>query len=414
MVHLLCFPSEILLRICDFLDAYDVQSFSCCNKFIFELTEEKRHATISLSNLPRPRGRPCHPFLFLLKILLSPQFASHIKGITFGPWRYMKDLGSEDYYSEELLYDICTVLLSHQYLRENQIKDYHRLLRCFNCGSDFEWDLFAFMVLENLPNLQVVNICDQKFIPNPLRGLFKDFLFESKIARRYTPSKLSRLREVDLSYSSFPDYCRLPVELFTLPSLRFIRGTHIRIPGLLAQSSLMCRAEIEEIHFSSSHFDPDCLARFLVHAETLTSFTYEQVTDEEELWRPAKLLEGLRYCAWRSLTQLDLTIDSEMCLPMQVDLRGFKVLKTLRLSSYLLYHLRPPPMEDRGFDAKGRIICREDQPRSPTEEDGRILTDFHRDFYYSRSSRLFAVRDPLRRPTTMGTSMPSQAYNYSI
>ena len=161
-------PGELLLHLCDHMTMRDVVSISLCNRYLYELAEEKRYSRIFLGN-PTPIGqqypdperdseRLFHPLLFLRMILLSPDLAKFVRVVNLDYWWTPADY---IYYfiGENVKADISQILLSKNIIKPENVEELYRMMDWNDDRNDGRWAYLTVYILMLLPNVRLIHDC---------------------------------------------------------------------------------------------------------------------------------------------------------------------------------------------------------------------------------------------------------------
>lgn len=346
MPRLMELAVEIILKICDHTDTWTIQRFARCNRFLFELTEQKRYERISFRDsdpFNTTSEFPTNPLLFLHRILWSPHLALFPKVLTLGVfWYEVAELYEKDG-EDDLRYEICTAISSTGRMAIEEVEGWYSHFLCADRHTKL--NMVIVQILKFLPNVQSI-----QFLNGFFDGLLVQDLFDTAL-RHSAPllgiskprsSVLGKLRRVYLdNHLSNPDDEGIPlmVKVGSMPSVTTLSARSIYWSSNdIIQQDLMRCTDLQHLDFQESEISIDIIQALVKQSGDLRSFRYEHDNSCTGLvWDPTHTIRILHEYAKDTLASLDLTKCSpEVTSVLASDLSDFHALGSLRLDAFLL------------------------------------------------------------------------------
>ncbi|KAI4270994.1 MAG: hypothetical protein LQ337_006327 [Flavoplaca oasis] len=345
-LDLLSLPNEIITQVIDELDLTDTWSVAQTSKAIHHVSQPamKRHrvykAEFSLVRLGEPymdnddtRFEGSLPLVFLEQVIREPRIASYLTDLRLSLW---SDVPDDDFRAEQQL---PAVILAAIYNCPYIVDEVALLMP----KGQAHQVAFLLTLLPNLRSMAMRCMCDE--IVPVAEMVWNIVQVNHNMSSAAQGKALSKLTKISIEHHDTEN--GQDVVLFapfmSLPSMRSLCGRMIRgeIDGYPCTTFHDFRAvehsQMDEIEMLYSSIDSAIWELILKPIENLKRLTYEHagaIVGNAE-YDGLGITEHLRKYASHSLQHLDLTCDLGYNEEDQFvgDLKGFKLLRTLRLNA---------------------------------------------------------------------------------
>lgn len=387
MPILLSLPAELHLNIIEETDLYDREALWSSCKTFYTYGEDKlrlhryRKANFHTITVGWDPDSPnqIHPLLYLRDILEDEEIRLYPRAMQINPLSYWdSDEGEIDYpsLSELSKFEIDQIIEEHGERIDTMVAGIHRKLppnapiadaTAWSNGIQFQEPAATVLLLLTLyPHLEYLHIDDpgQNWWSANLGAVFTSLTAAASDPTTNTLRIFSRLSSFALTGEPG---LQSKVEFFSpfmaMPTMRSINAYQVKGRNVQWSRGLGF-SQVTDVKLRLCDIDTATLSSHISAVKTLATLRYffspamDGYEAEFSRWEPRAIVTSLRLYAYDTLTILELTAATlKGTLPFQDDepyigsLRAFKVLRSLKLDTMMLYERIGPassvPVEPR-------------------------------------------------------------------